>query len=745
MAEESSQAWESRLDSVVVYAQGAVCRRRARGVLPADGRVRLAGLPRSLTNGSLRARVLDAGPAEGAPEWMGTALRVTGARVEFAAELRDRASLPELRRRVDAARDERDAVAERHARAQARIGEVAALRPVPPERTPEEPHRRTPADAWLELADFVERRLADLHARAAELEDELRLAEHALEVTEAELARVSSAVPAGPVETSAVAVVTVTAAPERKASLEAAVAAGREVELEVEYCVPGARWVPTYQLSHRQGEATGRLVLRASIAQRSGEDWEGVRLALSTADLQRRTDLPVLRSVRIGRSQPAPAPSGWREPPSGLGDLFTGYDAVGPRPLPATTSAPPTPPGSAGAAGAGGPWGGEAAELAAFGGYGGYGAPESPYPAPPPMARPVPPPAPMPVAAPMPAAPAGPVPQAYGGGGQLSVDEDVPRGKTRARAAAPAMPAAPGGVRPGFAGAPPGAAPAAQPVPVPPAPPQPSAGQLDYGALALSGPEDPAGRRGLLHPGAVDDPVTLEQRRRAAAPAELALPAHAVPPRRSAGSFDYRYDAAAPADIPSDGGWHTVAVAELPVGLRTEYVCVPSVEEAVYATLVLSNATERALLAGPVEVTVDGDFLLTAALPTLAPGGARRVGLGQAEGIRVARRTELRESTAGLRGSTAVLDHRVRVELANRLPHPVTVEVRERVPVTSEQDVRIEERADWTPPDTPSQNYPPSARRWRVELAPGATAELDGGYEIRIPAGKALVGGNRRS
>lgn len=28
---------------------------------------------------------------------------------------------------------------------------------------------------------------------------------------------------------------------------------------------------------------------------------------------------------------------------------------------------------------------------------------------------------------------------------------------------------------------------------------------------------------------------------------------------------------------------------------------------------------------------------------------------------------------------------------------------------------------------------------------PSATTALDGGYEIRIPAGKALVGGNRRS
>ncbi|MCC0094352.1 DUF4139 domain-containing protein, partial [Streptomyces flavotricini] len=289
-------------------------------------------------------------------------------------------------------------------------------------------------------------------------------------------------------------------------------------------------------------------------------------------------------------------------------------------------------------------------------------------------------------------------------------------------------------------GAPPPAAP-------PAGPPRPSGAELDYAALVLCGPEGQGGRRGRLFPDAPSDPVAAEHRRRAEAVAALPLPGHAVRPRESAGSFDHRFDAAARADIPSDGTWHTVTVGAIPVGLRTEYLCVPSVEQTVYATLVVANATDQALLAGPVEVTVDDEFLLTAALPTLAPGGVRRVGLGPTEGIGVTRRTNLHESTAGLRGNTTVLDHRIHVELANRLAGPVTVEVRERVPVTGEPDVRIEERADWTVPEagTGAEQHAPGTRIWRVDLPAGATTALDGGYEIRIPAGKGLVGGNRRS
>ncbi|WP_329157352.1 DUF4139 domain-containing protein [Streptomyces sp. NBC_01717] len=687
MTAETTPRWGSTLDSVVVYAQGAVCRRLARGSVSPDGRVRVTGLPRSLDPGSLRARVL------GAP-----GVRVTEARVEVEAEPLGTGTPDELRREVERLRDEYAAAQGRRDRQLMLIEEVGALHPVPPARRREDPHRRTPVDAWLELADFVDERLTGLHNRLVELEEALRNVEHELTVATDRLARASTDAPSAHVETTVCAVLALDGTGDA------------EVELELEYGVPGAVWVPAYRLTHRQGDGSGRLVLRASVAQRTGEDWTGVRIALATADLRRRADLPRLRSIRIGRSQPAPAPSGWREPPAGLVDLFFGYDAAGPGP--ATTVAP------MGVAG---------------------GSASGPVPPPPPP----PPPAPQSYGGPPAAlpAPGGAPPEVLGGGMPAlaqpagSVPGNRPRAGGRSFAGEPMAPAAPGR-----------AAPPPPPAPVA-GPPQPSGAELDYAALVLCGPDEQAGRRGRLFPGSPFDPVAAEYRRRAEAVAALPLPGQAVRPRESAGSFDHRFDATARADIPSDGTWHTVTVGEIPVGLRTEYLCVPSVEQTVYATLVLSNATDQALLAGPVEVTVDDDFLLTAALPTLAPGGVRRVGLGPAEGIRVTRRTNLHESTSGLRNNTTVLDHRVHVELANRLARPVAVEVRERVPVTSDPDVRIEERADWTAPEEGAgpDRHAPGTRVWRLELPAGDTAALDGGYEIRIPTGKALVGGNRRS
>ncbi|MGW4384413.1 DUF4139 domain-containing protein [Kitasatospora sp. NPDC004531] len=677
--------WESRLDSVVVHASGAVCRRRASGVVPADGRIRVAGLPQVAAQGPLRVRVLAGGA------------QVVEARAEHAERVREDDESPAWERELKELGAERDRLEERQERLDARIREVAALRPVPPQRRRDEGLRRAPAEAVLELAEFVDARLEVLQERAVELAEQLRLAEHALSVATVRARRRSSAEQPGGVESAARALVTVRGA--------------GPVELEVEYTVPGAVWLPTYQLSHRRGERSARLVLRASVAQRTGEDWSGVRLALSTASLLGSGALPELASLRIGRRQAAPAPSGWRAQPAGLGGLFEDWQNAQrskPEPLggpgavgfpvavsaPTPTPAPPKPKAAAVRSRAGRPGGGAGQPVPGL-------VPQG-------EAMRLSPPPPAPTGPPPPGA-------AYGG-------------------AAPFAPA-------GFADA---SFPAAPEAPTAPPDPRPSVDQLDYAAMVLAGPEQESFRRGRLFP-EPSRPAAGSAVRGAEEVGRLPMPRFGVRPRVSAGSFDHRFDAQAPAHVPSDGVWHTVTVAELPVEVRTGYVSVPSVEEAVYAVLELSNATAHALLAGPVEVSVDGDFLLTAGLPTLAPGGVRELGLGRAEELRVARHSEVRESTSGVLNSTTVLDHAVRIELVNRLPHEASVEVRERVPVSGDAEVRIEERPGWSPPEEPSAQVPPSARIRRVVVPPGGSVELTGGYVIRIPAGKAVVGGNRRS
>ncbi|MFE0465001.1 DUF4139 domain-containing protein, partial [Kitasatospora sp. NPDC058965] len=332
--------WPTELDSVVVHDSGAVCLRLAGGRLPAPPagagpdavprvRLRLTGLPAVVEHRTLRAALPD-----GPPGW-----RITEVRTAATAEVGTTAELPALRRDLAAAEEELRALVLRARTLDDRIVQTAALRAVPPAPVPDAPaHRRAPAGALLALADFVAERLGALQARAEEVREQVELAEHRRDLLRDRVARSSTAARRAPVRTGTTVLVTLAAdAPDTPVPTA-------PVTVGVEYRVPSARWYPSYRLDHSPGSGSGTLTLRAAVAQRTGEDWTGVRLALSTADLRRPGRLPELRSLRIGRRRPAPAPSGWREPPAGLDGLFADHDELLPRgfdrtPLPGTPAA----------------------------------------------------------------------------------------------------------------------------------------------------------------------------------------------------------------------------------------------------------------------------------------------------------------------------------------------------------------------------------------------------------------------
>lgn len=80
------------------------------------------------------------------------------------------------------------------------------------------------------------------------------------------------------------------------------------------------------------------------ICQTTGEDWNQVKLQVSTADHTRWTQLPSLESRRLGRYQPPTTIPGWRPPLLNSEALLADYDGTGsvPPPLKPSASASPS-------------------------------------------------------------------------------------------------------------------------------------------------------------------------------------------------------------------------------------------------------------------------------------------------------------------------------------------------------------------------------------------------------------------
>lgn len=104
-----------------------------------------------------------------------------------------------------------------------------------------------------------------------------------------------------------------------------AASAGR-VFMTLTYRVSGARWQPVYDARLESGGKAGtpslELIRRASVIQRTGEDWSGVILTVSTVRAQRGTRAPDLLAQILDFYSPPPVPAPIpRAPVSAMGVL----------------------------------------------------------------------------------------------------------------------------------------------------------------------------------------------------------------------------------------------------------------------------------------------------------------------------------------------------------------------------------------------------------------------------------------
>jgi uncharacterized protein DUF4139/uncharacterized protein DUF4140 len=507
------------------------------------------------------------------------------------------------------------------------------------------------------------------------------------------------------------------------------------------YVVRAARWWPSYSARLSAGGREGTWFLNAALAQDSGEDWSGVELALSTADLVSDARLPELKARRLGRAQPAKS-KGYRPPPEGLSALFLGYEQA----LSRASQSAPAGPISLGASAD--PFGAPnmADGVSALGssmdryddggddfGTGAYPALEDsskelyaseeladydPFMGE--VGAPPPPPASAPAFFAGSAAPPAP-----------------PRGRPEAKKMAKGSRSRSAGGGGGGPSLPP-------PEPLPEPPLEPADAWLDFDRLVLPGRNASRSQRGRL------EKAPLVASGGSSNLDSLSGPPHARDPRAERGSFDFQFEARGLADVPTGGALIQVGVEEFSVEVRQVLSVVPAVEDTVYREAELTNPLEVPLLGGPVEVYLNGSLLTTTALEKVGRGGVVRFGLGAEERVRVARNVRTKEETSGLIGKTTAVEHRVSLELRSSLPTPATLRVVDRVPVVAsgEDDLNVKFQPGQPPPQRYSQKERGAPLEggllWEVELGPGERKELEFGYVLELPAKREVVGGNRR-
>jgi uncharacterized protein (TIGR02231 family) len=270
----------SKIDGVIVYPGVAAITRIVEVDVPSGQHVIVvSGLPQSLDPNSLRVEGVSSGALQiGSVEMRTQPLGgVTGPQSEVAQRLR---KLQEDRQKKAS---EIQAIAAKQQMIQA-IGQQA------PAILGGKEKPLDPAE-WSKAWDAVGQGLQ-------KVAEELTAANAALRVIDEEIGAISRQGGGAP-----------RAGVQRAANITVESASGAKATLKLTYQVGGVSWRPSYDAALATGSAQAKpklsLVRRAVIAQRTGEDWSDVTLAVSTAQARGGTAAPDVPPIRVAFNEPS--------------------------------------------------------------------------------------------------------------------------------------------------------------------------------------------------------------------------------------------------------------------------------------------------------------------------------------------------------------------------------------------------------------------------------------------------------
>jgi uncharacterized protein (TIGR02231 family) len=270
---EDPKPVSSRIQDVTIYASSALVRRAVE--LPGGGTFVVQGLPAAADRNNVRVRckggdVVDVEVRERAVE------KVPSARVQ---ELRD--ALQSGRRNLKVLED---ALAVQQAM-RAHLEHLAGVAAADQGRDVQA--GKASVDAWTASWQFVTEHAAQVAAATREAQWKIDEKTEQIRAIETELGRSQ-----GAGSTTVYDVVAEVVAPAR-------------AELDVEYLVGRTGWQPAYDLRAARELDTVELTYRARISQQTGEDWDGVELALSTARPQLGAQGPEPQPIFVDVARPS--------------------------------------------------------------------------------------------------------------------------------------------------------------------------------------------------------------------------------------------------------------------------------------------------------------------------------------------------------------------------------------------------------------------------------------------------------
>lgn len=190
-------------------------------------------------------------------------------------------------------------------------------------------------------------------------------------------------------------------------------------------------------------------------------------------------------------------------------------------------------------------------------------------------------------------------------------------------------------------------------------------------------------------------------------------------------------------DIPGDGSPHKTTLHQFSPVPTIDYLAVPKHTDAVFRRATLVNNSPGPLLAGTASLFVDEEFIGQTRLDYVPAGGELELLLGVEERITIERELTRREVDKRLLKDHRQLRVGYQITVKNLLATPVALEVRDHIPVSRHEQIKVKlENVQPPPADKSDLNL----LEWRVPLAAAAEQKIVYEYLVEHPRSMQVVG-----
>jgi uncharacterized protein (TIGR02231 family) len=187
---------------------------------------------------------------------------------------------------------------------------------------------------------------------------------------------------------------------------------------------------------------------------------------------------------------------------------------------------------------------------------------------------------------------------------------------------------------------------------------------------------------------------------------------------------------------------HKIGITNIELEAELEYRSIPKLNPFAYLTSKSKNTSDYPLLAGKTNIFLDNSFVSHANLKLVAPNEEFKTSLGIDEGIHIEHKLINRFSKdEGLFSKKNKVIFEYKIEIKNNKKQESKIIVKDQVPISQSQDVKVELIEPKIKENTDSlKKLDDGSIEWILNIPEGEKIRLDLKFSVEYPRGESIIG-----